>query len=779
MTSRSISLLAFFAFAQVFLATPALSADPDPFQRYIRIHNSLSTPIYPVIQAPQDAGNPGTNCGTGGLLRIVVNQDKEGAGIPPGGMVSVAVPKNRPCERGGFYDAVRIYVLNASFTAFEKLLNENQRTKRVSGWDNSLPCLGCWVGNSAADYGHDAPGQLLEYTIISQNPKTGDAFSNPNDPNGTSLIDFDVSYVDDAYLPVAMGLGDGGATQFMGSALPNAIFKERLSSFLVLANWSRYGSWSEANWATKEECPTADGSPSNPNKTSFSCMVPRVDRVPSANILISNALSAGTSAFYLPTWNEKTPKQCNAKFTSNPAANLQCSTPPPNGAGLTDPNQLCCPNENNVMLGCCDQEKFLIDNTSRTFNTHVTPMAFQPGNATLDYMVKRFKEWQGAGQSPCGNAALVDSSPVVDKQGFCSAYKNTVDYLWKEFAPQCPGRGVSADRCIVSSIIGYYVKDSKYNPAECKHCPNSDETICPRECALERMRNESTQAIQRDLPWTPSGDPKDCGACPSSDPNKCPSLCIQPETVSPNAKLYMNDKFLHFWADYTSAYNLNPYARFVHNESTGLAAPGAYSFSIDDFYGNFGGFASALNIDVGGNSNMQNKEPFDPYKQYHAGLGTGWHHAMVCGRYYSLPASASANVGLSTPISFWSDGKAISECEVRLFPTANEGQYVVFMLKEFTYSVVDLYTGKTHSAQGLGGVYANRFSHPVPDDPYCIAHSTYDSKVINAKGLCKANLSAGTLNLDYVGVSNEACKGKDNDPTCGKPLTNLNASALN
>lgn len=776
---HSTFISAAFVLGQALLMATTVFADTDPFQRHIRIHNSLNTPIYPVIQAPQDAGNPGSNCGTGGLLRIVVNQGQEGAGIPPGGAATVAIPKDRPCARGGFYDAVRVYVLNANFTVFEKLLNENQRTKRDASWSGALPCPGCWVGTSGADYGHDAPGQLLEYTIISQNPATGNAFPNPNDTHGTSLIDFDVSYVDDAYLPVAMGLGDGGATQYMGSSLNNDVFKQRLSNFLAQGNWSRYAAWSGLNWATPSECPSSDAKPSNPNKTTFSCLVPRVDRVPSANILIANAQTGGVSGFYLPSWNGKTPQQCNTSYTSDPKANKQCSTPPPNGAGLSDPNQLCCPNENNVMLGCCDQEKFLIDNTSRYFNVDASPMAFRLGNDTLNNIVKRFKGWQGAGNNPCNDAAILDAAPVIDKRGFCEAFKRTVDYLWKDFAPQCPGRGEEADRCITSAIIGYYVKNSKYNPDECTKCPNDDEKICPRECALEAQRNESTQAIQRGLPWTPSGEPKECGGCPSTDPLKCPSRCIMPEKVSPSAKLYHHDKFLHFWADYPSTYNLNPFARFVHNEANGLAAQGAYSFSIDDFYGNFGGPGSTLIIDVGGTSNMQNREPFDPYKQYRSGLGTGWHHATVCGRNYSLPASAPANVGLSAPISFWSNGEKKSDCEVRLFPTADESKYVAFKLEEVTFNVVDSYTGKTHGVQGLSGVYASRFGDPVPADPYCTAHSTVDSGLLNSKGLCRANLSAGTLNLDYVGVSNEACKGKDYDATCGKPLVNLNIPSFN
>ena len=47
---------------------------------------------------------------------------------------------------------------------------------------------------------------------------------------------------------------------------------------------------------------------------------------------------------------------------------------------------------------------------------------------------------------------------------------------------------------------------------------------------------------------------------------------------------------------------------------TGFAAPGAYSFSIDDFYGNFGGRGSSLIIEAGGFSTMPNQEPFDPFK---------------------------------------------------------------------------------------------------------------------------------------------------------------------
>jgi hypothetical protein len=753
----------------------------DIYQRFIRIRNSLEVPIYPVIQSPQDApakvGDKGTNCGTGGLLRIVVNKDKQGAGIPSKETVTVALPKDKPCTNGGFYDASRIYILVAEFDAFEELVNSSQRTTPYPNWDyaNYPVCAGCWVGSSTADYGHDAPGQLLEYTIISQNPADGSSFPNPNDTRGTPLLDFDVSYVDDAHLPVAMGIDDGGATQFMGSTLPPVKFNERLTNFLSEGNWSRYAAYAPLNWATSEECPTPGTRPTDKNKTTFSCLLPRTDRVPSANILITDAQTGGVSSFYLPSWDGVTPKECNTAGTSDPTANLMCSTDPPYGAGLKSGN--CCPQGEGVMLGCCDSEKFLIDKTHRKFIVDQTTPAFRLSNETLANLVSRFTQWQGAANDPCAdsNGEAITTAPVVDKKGFCTQFKKTLDFVWKQFAPQCPSRGDAADRCIAAAIIGYDLKNSTFDASKCKKCPNADENICPRSCGLEEQRNASVQALQRGLPWFPPGDPDKCGTCPSE--TSCANTCILPVVPSAKATVYQLDKFLHFWAPYKSIYNLNPFARFVHNYDQGLAAPGAYSFSIDDFYGNFGGPGSTLIIDIGSYAAMRNQEPFDPFKQYHAGVGTGWHHAKVCGRNYQLPATAPANVGLSTPVAFWSEGQPIATCEVRVYPTANEANYIVFQLTEVDLNVKDDYTGQFYPAKGLSGVYAVRFPTDQPtEDAYCTKNSTARNLV--AQGFCKANLVAGQLNLAYVGVSDAPCVGKPNDATCGRPLINLNVPSL-
>src|SRR5205814_4587794 len=109
---------------------------------------------------------------------------------------------------------------SANLEAFEGLLDPNLNQRTIPDNINWTPQLcdgasnACWTGYGNADYGRDAPNQLLEYTIISQNPATGDAFPDANDPNGIPFVDFDVSYVDDAYLPVAMQIKDGGATAY-------------------------------------------------------------------------------------------------------------------------------------------------------------------------------------------------------------------------------------------------------------------------------------------------------------------------------------------------------------------------------------------------------------------------------------------------------------------------------------------------------------------------------------------------------------------------------------
>lgn len=751
--------------ACTFAVQPSAHAQgDDPFQRVMTITNSLPITIYPVIDAPQHA-----NCGIDGSYRIVVNKDVEGKGIPTGEKVLVRIPKTQPCKTPGtapFYTAVRINVSLAPIEPFERLLNENQRTFRIP-WDSVKDpiCPGCWVGKAASDYPLDGPVQLLEYTIISQ--LAGAALPDPNDPSGTPFLDFDVSYVDHAYLPAAMAIADGGATQYMGSKLDYATFNARMAQFIPAAKWARFGSFLPEQWATAAQCPSNTGPPTSIVPTSFSCMSgPRTDRIPSAYGIIGSL--NGNSQFYWPATYGTTPAQCGA------GENLQCSAPIGEGGAGLDPNNLCCPNKDGKTVGCCKVQNFIVSGTTYWWESKTSlgwrnktisdPTNGQPG------LVQRLTNWIGH-NDPCAgaNAPGIVQSPATDKAGFCAAFKRTADYAWSIFEPQCDGkRGEANKTCITTNLIGYTLKNSGYDPEACKKvCPGPN---CPHSCVVEKMRTESVQALQRGVPWMPYGEPALCGGCPSEDAAKCSAACIYPAVPSPNATIYQNDGFLHFWPGYTSVYSLNPYARLIHDVDDGLASPGAYSFSIDDFYGNFGGQGSALIVQVGGTSEMPNKDPFNPYERYDVAFGPGWDHVNVCGRVYRSPAGKK---DFSAPVSFWSNGSKVpnSECLIRAYATpSDDANYVTYKLKEVIYQATDRYTGKQHTVRGLSGVYAVRAPTDAPPvDEYCKNNS---NGMPEAK--CRANLTADGGLLDFVGISNAACPDGDHlDATCGKPLIHL------
>jgi hypothetical protein len=69
-----------------------------------------------------------------------------------------------------------------------------------------------------------------------------------------------------------------------------------------------------------------------------------------------------------------------------------------------------------------------------------------------------------------------------------------------------------------------------------------------------------------------------------------------------------------------SQFALDPYTRLIHSNQDGIAAV-AYSFSIDDKYGNFRDASSGFIVDAGGTSALDNNQPYDPYQQYKMNWG--------------------------------------------------------------------------------------------------------------------------------------------------------------
>ena len=530
--TRLLCCVVAFGFALCgILAAPAAA---DPFRRYVVIYNDLPITIYPALTAIE--ADQGAACGTRNInRRIIVNAGTRGVGIPSGKSVTVELPKATHC----WYSAVRVYLFTVDLTKFEARIAQNQRTVADNATWNPPLCTtssayACWTGTAAAQYPVDAPAQLYEYTVISIDPATGKAFSDPNNPNGLPLADIDLSYVDELYLPVASNVDDGGATAFMGTILPYDQFNTRTQAFLDLtvppANkplWSEFGAYTATNWP--HNVFNDLGSPQTAH-------VIGKDIVGAVRIIPPNVLPP-LSALYTPPYTG--PRQCSdVPMCSNLAGD-------------------CCPTSNGTILACCDApQPYLISNTTKAASlTSSFPRLVRSAagsgvdNPSVDALVASWTDWVRG--DPCANlaeiAAWPSDNPAFNKGQFCTMFKDTVTYVWDSFknspnvidpktgavTPGCISfTGAAKDRCTVDSIVAF----------------KSDD---------KGLLNESVQALLRNVPYGTFHQTR-----------------------------WSFDKFILFWAPYDSPFNLFPYARLVHNPVDGVDAPGAYSFSIDDKFGN-------------------------------------------------------------------------------------------------------------------------------------------------------------------------------------------------
>lgn len=846
----------------------------DDFLRKIIFHNDLPFTVWPVIQAGQDsncvglfsdsedAKSPRTPGRGWILMRIHVNwQDPANPtvrdlGIPPGKQVTVTLPKtitgpnannvNTLCDHGAFYKAARIPVLAAKAKDFEQtLLNKGQlntvttdgtHTRVGTNWWKRYPhaplptqiCGGttpdndpCWIGWSEAAYALDAPAQLLEYTIVSQNAK-GFANPNPNDnsPGSRSFLDFDVSYVDEAYLPASMAPADG-RSQFMGTNLDFTAFQKQLIDFTQAGpKWPLWGPFVPRNFSAAPSDRTAFADALTANHVGNS------PRIPSALMVVDLARHGSLSPFYKPV-HDPNSGISSACWDPRSVDNLQCRN-------TDNVAKQCCPDPVNGMLGCCDELNFQVEGVRKKYDVRQQRAEFS--GVTLTDLTKRLTKWKLLN---C-ETSRPDTPVDVPNQSpeFCKAFKRTFQFVWSEFERQnnldrqCDaGRGDNMDECLAARIIGFQINDAEKARFEnsCKP-PGSTPCLagsccpdCPEFCHREKLLNESVQALMRGVPWTPNGPTTDnptfdCGVevCPGDrqgNPNKCsPSQClwVGPDKTSPNAKLYHFDGFLHFWPPFESDFNLNPYARVIHTPGTrtwvgtpppGLNAPGAYSFSIDDFYGNFGGPGSTLVVAFGkpalntvpNNTRMPNPEPYDPYQQYFVTVGSGWSTIDICGTKVNIPQENGSGISFSTPFSFWTaEGKRIPEpCVVTV--TDKDGLFVKYSLSEVgtnlanpgktPYLITDSYirdgnkfVSRVQSVRGLSGVAAPRRGQDPGINAFCLAEREKDLAHAAPRSKCTGNLSAigyGNRNA-YNGVAQDpACVENLNNATCGRPLVNL------
>jgi len=679
-TRSLICLLAFgFALSGI-LAAPAAA---DDFQRYVVFYNELPITIYPAITAVESEN--GAACGTTGVQRrIIVNAGKLGAGIPTGQTVTVSLPKTKHC----WYSAVRVYLFTADLTKFEAQIPANQRTVPDGiTWNPPLCAAGaCSSGTAVAQYPTDAPAQLFEYTVISIDPATGIAFPDPNNPNGIALADIDISYVDEAYLPVAANVDDGGATAMMGTAQQYTLFNQRTQAFLDLKYWSQFGAYTTTNY------------PFNV----FHSLVARTSHIVGKDIvgdirIIPPNLFPPLSALYTPPYTG--PQECSAVPMCSDLAGNCCPTSPPNP----------------VFLACCGAPlPYLLSDTTKM------PSIFDPppvNNPNVNALVGRWTSWV-RGRDLCANLADIKSwpsnQPEFNKAQFCNAFKQTALFVWNSFynSPDTVDpvtkkpipftgcinfSGVEKDQCTVDAIIAFKSNDTG-------------------------TLNQSVQALLRNVPYG-----------------------------SVNQTRYSFDKFILFWAPYGNVFNLFPYGGLIHHA---LDAAGAYSFSIDDRFGNFQSRGSGFIIDIGGSTKILNRNPYDFWEQYRVAFAKGWDHATVCGHPFAIPGK----LGAAAPISFWLNGVPKSTCDIVLYKDAAGTQHANYQVSEESKPVTDIYTGLTETVTQLKW-----------DSNYCPANST-PALVAPPVSVCtNSNLTFTAVNPTAEDAGEAFVSLSDPD----KPLTTL------
>ncbi len=335
---------------------------------------------------------------------------------------------------------------------------------------------------------------------------------------------------------------------------------------------------------------------------------------------------------------------------------------------------------------------------------------YQPSNPAVTALAARWKQWLSP-NNPC-TSGNIPANLAVDQKGFCQDFQATVKWVWEIYN-------------------GFKSNDPNY----CKFVAGDgkayeiDDTVCLMEHILGYKKGpdggqlpESVQAILRGVPWNDekSGKP-----------------------------LYQYNKWLLFWAPTDSAYNLNPFTRLIHNETDGINAV-AYSFSIDDKYGNFRDEGTGFIINAGGDSYLSNKSMYDPYQQYFVTwAANNWDHATICGRNVNINMRAG-----NSRVSMWQNGKKMDYCDVTLYRSNQTEPHLDFRLSEEAKRIVtDSYTGKQHEVQGL-----------KMDVQYCKENSS----PILAAYCDRANLSPVYKgDIAYVSLKNEA-----------KPSTTLNMAAL-
>lgn len=434
-------------------------------------------------------------------------------------------------------------------------------------------------GGANSTFAADVPAQLAEYTFDADLPMAEIAFENkwPKFDTGIPMADIDVSNVDDIYLPIAASVYNHGATGFMGSAMELTKFKKRVRDFYEYINpdtkkqrWTTYSAYQKIYW----KAVNSTFSPITPDELGGKLGEDIALHLPAGYNLIQNSLGGPRSSVYVrPSY----------------------------------------PGENFQIQGA---------NESINSNTKVITRT----NPIMKQYLDRWMFWVKG--NPCDNMDSFTSSDwpdglggsvsKFDKPNFCNKFKQAVTNVWTHFKDDPVDgyngtQGYNDDPPPIknNNKLGFMKDCGLYDPKrKYEDGPKKGEIIPPpsdvnsiNACILQHIVGYNSKVLGGDLPGQVQAILRGVAYEPKGD-----------------GVQYQYDPFLTFTVPYESKFNLDPFTRLIHNPNDGVDAV-AYSFSIDDKYGNFRDISSGFIIDAGGVSALENKRPYDPYQQYRAVWG--------------------------------------------------------------------------------------------------------------------------------------------------------------
>jgi hypothetical protein len=248
------------------LATTATAADKLPPMTVVIYNNSPDYNIYPVLstgaatvgqwlQAYMEVPKKDLDkrpYEKKGQFRLYlgVNEKGLGTGIPPKGEMRLTLPVatqlvkdadgKTPNQLADWWGGGRIEIFAApskdgkppkALTDAVTIRKDQTKIKPLDGADLPKCTVGCadktpQIYHDPAGLEHNMPLQLTEYTLGAVNDKKDPMTINPFN------VDYDVSYVDTAYLPVAMEPFDNEQVGYVGMVMPIDDFNTAVKKFL-------------------------------------------------------------------------------------------------------------------------------------------------------------------------------------------------------------------------------------------------------------------------------------------------------------------------------------------------------------------------------------------------------------------------------------------------------------------------------------------------------------------------------------------------------------------